>query len=290
MEKTYTRRSFLKRFLSLSFGSMIAASGGYVYAKYIEPNRLDIVRQTIHASNLPASFDGMKIVQFSDIHLGLSYHLPHLEKLIDTMNALHPDIVLFTGDLIDIPNEYQHANEVAPILKRIQAPLGKYSIYGNHDHGGYGTELYRNIMQQADFKLLMNDVQKIQLVDQTYIHICGLDDVMLGKPEYSKTLNQLQRNVFSIAMVHEPDVAVKVANYEVDLQLSGHSHGGQIQIPFYGPLITPPFGTVYSEGFYEVGESNMQLYVNRGLGTTRLPFRFLATPEVTVFTLRKKEK
>ncbi|MBM7704674.1 putative MPP superfamily phosphohydrolase [Bacillus iocasae] len=277
----------MKRFLSLSFGSILAASGGYAYAKYVEPKRLDIVRKTISASNLPASFDGINVLQFSDTHLGLSYHLPQLQNLVEKMNALRPDIVLFTGDLIDIPNEYPYTNKVAPILKQIQAPLGKYSIYGNHDHGGYGTELYKEIMHQADFKLLTNEVHKIELVDQTFIHICGLDDVMLGKPEYSKTLNQLQHNVFSIAMVHEPDVAVKVANYEVDLQLSGHSHGGQIQIPFYGPLITPPFGTVYSEGSYEVGQSNMQLYVNRGLGTTRLPFRFLATPEVTIFTLRK---
>ncbi|MDQ0243954.1 putative MPP superfamily phosphohydrolase [Bacillus fengqiuensis] len=287
MKKTCTRRTFLKKAVAFSAGTFLTSSFGYMYARYIEPRQLDVVEQTITSPNIPESFHNVKILQFSDIHLGLSYNLPLLERLVEKMNILSPDIVLFTGDLIDIPNEYLHMKKVAPILKQVYAPLGKFSIFGNHDHGGYGTEMYKQIMHDSEFKLLVNEVVHIRLVDNSYIAIGGLDDILLGKPSYAHTLGQLSKDIFSIIMVHEPDVAQKVALYPVDLQLSGHSHGGQIQIPFYGPLITPPLSTLYREGMYEVGDSKMQLYVNRGLGTTRLPFRFLAKPEITLFTLKK---
>ncbi|MCR8929353.1 metallophosphoesterase [Priestia megaterium] len=286
MKKTYTRRSFLKGLASISLGSLLTTSFGYTYAKYIEPRRLQIVRHTITSKNIPKSFNGIKILQFSDIHLGLSYDLLQLEQLMVTINNLKPTLILFTGDLMDVPNEYPHPERIPPILQRLQAPLGKYAIYGNHDHGGYGTNIYKQAIEDAGFRLLVNEVDTVFMPDKSYIHICGLDDIMLGNPQYEGTLGQLQPDIFSIAMIHEPDVAVKAAPFPVDLQLSGHSHGGQIQIPFYGPLITPPFGTVYPEGMYEVGDSKMKLYVNRGLGTTRIPFRFLATPEITLFTLQ----
>jgi uncharacterized protein len=286
MKKTYTRRIFLKRVAAFIAGAFLTSSFGYMYARYIEPRQLDVVERTLTSKNIPKSFHGVKILQFSDIHLGLSYNLPLLQRLVDKINVLKPDIVLFTGDLIDIPNEYPYINQISPILKQIHTPLGKFAIFGNHDHGGYGTEMYKQIMFDAEFTLLVNEIAHIRLVDNSYISICGLDDVLLGKPQYDQTLRQLSNEIFSIVMVHEPDVAQKIALYPVDLQLSGHSHGGQIQIPFYGPLITPPLSTIYREGLYEVGETKMKLYVNRGLGTTRLPFRFLAKPEITIFTLK----
>ncbi|MFC3884299.1 metallophosphoesterase [Bacillus songklensis] len=286
MKKIYTRRTFLKRVAAFTAGTFLTFGFGYMYARYIEPRQLDVVERTLTSKNIPKSFHGMKILQFSDIHLGLSYDLPLLKRLVEKLNALSPDIVLFTGDLIDIPNEYPYINQISPILKQVHAPLGKFAIFGNHDHGGYGTEMYKQIMHESKFTLLVNEIAHIRLVDNSYISICGLDDVLLGKPQYDQTLRQLSSEVFSIVMVHEPDVAQKIALYPVDLQLSGHSHGGQIQIPFYGPLITPPLSTIYQEGSYKVGEAKMQLYVNRGLGTTRLPFRFLAKPEITIFTLK----
>jgi predicted MPP superfamily phosphohydrolase len=287
MKETCTRRAFLKKAAAFSAGTFLASSLGYMYARYIEPRQLDIVEQTIISPNIPKGFHGTKILQFSDTHLGLSYNLEMLRHLTEKMNALNPDIVLFTGDLIDIPNQYAYIDKVAPVLKTIKAPLGKFSIFGNHDHGGYGTEIYKQIMHESAFTLLVNEVVQIRLLDNSYIVIGGLDDALLGKPSYGSTLSQLSEDVFSIMMVHEPDVAQELALYPVNLQLSGHSHGGQIQIPFYGPLITPPLSTLYREGMYTIGQTDMQLYVNRGLGTTRLPFRFLAKPEVTLFTLKR---
>ncbi|KXG10371.1 putative metallophosphoesterase [Anoxybacillus sp. P3H1B] len=278
------RRTFLKKSIGSLLGGMFIASFGYYYARFIEPSRLTISKHSITHPLIPKSFDGMTIVQFSDTHLGDYYSLERLNQLVSQINDIKPDLVVFTGDLIDAPHQYPHAHQIIPILSRIRAPFGKFSIYGNHDHGGYGTNLYRNIMNQAGFHMLVNEHAIIQLVDKSKIAIAGMDDLMLGRPHFEQTFQQIPPSTYTILLLHEPDGAIQAAHYPVHLQLSGHSHGGQIQLPFIGPLITPPLAIQYYEGFYEVGK--MRLYVNRGLGTTRMPLRFLTPPELTIFTLK----
>ncbi|KKI93871.1 metallophosphoesterase [Bacillus sp. SA1-12] len=283
MTKQYSRRSFLKGLLSFSLGSIITATGGYSYSRFIEPALLDITKHSILHEKIPKAFDGFKIVQFSDTHLSDFFTLNRLETVVNKINELSPDLLLFTGDLMDEPNQYTEINKIVPVLERLHAPFGKYAVYGNHDHGGYGTDIYKNVITMAGFTLLQNEVTNISMLDGSKISVAGIDDLMLGKPSYEGTLGNLNKDIFNILLAHEPDAALNAKKFHVDLQLSGHSHGGQIQLPFYGPLITPPFATVYSEGMYEVDQ--MKLYVNRGLGTTRLPFRFLSVPEITQFTL-----
>lgn len=287
MTKLYSRRSFLKGFFTFSFASVFTAAGGYTYARYIEPTLLDIVNLSISHKKIPKTFHGFKIVQFSDTHLSDFFTIERLETIVTKINQLSPDLLLFTGDLMDEPNQYTEINKIVPVLEKLNAPFGKFAVYGNHDHGGYGTDIYRNVITMSGFTLLQNEVATIPMIDGSKIGIAGLDDLMLGKPQYEGTLGNLNEILFNILLVHEPDAALETKNYHIDLQLSGHSHGGQIQVPFYGPLITPPFANEYPEGMYEVGK--MKLYVNRGLGTTRLPFRFLSTPEITVFTLQSQE-
>jgi predicted MPP superfamily phosphohydrolase len=283
MTKLYSRRSFLKGLFSFSFASFLTAAGGYIYARYIEPALLDSVKLSITHPKIPKSFDGFKIVQFSDTHLSDYFTLKRLDTIVKTINKHSPDLLFFTGDLMDEPNQYTQINKIVPVLEKLNAPFGKYAVYGNHDHGGYGTDIYKNVITMSGFTLLQNEVVNVSKNDGSKIGIAGLDDLMLGKPSYEGTLGNLNNDLFNILLAHEPDAALEAKSFNVDLQLSGHSHGGQIQVPFYGPLITPPYSTVYSEGMYDV--DRMKLYVNRGLGTTRLPFRFLSTPEITIFTL-----
>ena len=287
MPSKISRRIFIKR----TFGSIIsllaAGTGGYYYAKEVEPKSLSMTRHIISHPRIPQGFNQFKMVQFSDTHLGFQYTLEQLNKLVDRINVLNPDVVFFTGDLMDEPNKYANSNQIIPILLKLNAPFGKFAIYGNHDHGGYGTDLYDTIMDKSGFVVLKNEGFEIKLDDQSSIHIIGLDDAMLGHPDLVKAMKDLPSHSYKILLAHEPDLAEIAVGQGVHFQLSGHSHGGQVKIPFIGALITPPFSQLYQEGFYTIGDSTdpLTLYVNRGLGTTRLPFRFLAKPELTIFTL-----
>ncbi|QED47348.1 metallophosphoesterase [Cytobacillus dafuensis] len=285
MAKKVTRRSFLKRVFGSLFTVAGVGAGGYYYAGHIEPMLLDINHHTIVKKSIPKSFNDFKIVQFSDTHLGFQYDRQQLIELIEKINKLKPDIIFFTGDLMDAPNKYQEGNQLIPLLKKLYAPFGKFAIYGNHDHGGYGSNIYKSIMEQAEFKLLQNSNQKITLLDGSAIYIIGIDDAMLGKPDLMTALNGVPEDSFKILLSHAPDLADEAKEFNIQLQLSGHSHGGQVKIPFIGALVKPPFAEIYHEGFYEIGDTPLTLYVNRGIGTTRLPFRFLSKPELTVFTL-----
>lgn len=277
------RRAFLKK----AFGSLLAfmglTGGTYYYARYMEPDMLTIQEETLTNSKIPGSFRDFKIVQFSDTHIGFHYTLEQLKEVVDRINRMNPDLILFTGDLVDRPNAYEWNGKIVEVLKKLQAPHGKYWIYGNHDHGGYGTDIVKKKMDEGGFQLLQNDHTVIKKEQSSFI-LAGVDDLMLGKPDMEKTLQGADSDSFVLLMVHEPDYADEVANYPVDVQLSGHSHGGQVQIPFFGYLVTPPYAEKYVEGRHTIG--NLDLYVSRGLGTTRLPYRFLCKPEITIHTLK----
>jgi predicted MPP superfamily phosphohydrolase len=285
MPKKVSRRSFLKKTLGFAAAAFGLSAGGYYYARDIEPRLLDITNHKISNNAIPQAFDNLKIVQFSDTHLGFHYDLDQLEELIEKINKIKADIIFFTGDLMDEPNKYSEANQIPPLLQKIEAPLGKFAIYGNHDHGGYGSDIYKSIMEEAGFILLLNENRKIE-VSGSSIHVIGIDDAMLGRPDIKLAAENIAEPSYKILLSHAPDLADGASSFGIQLQLSGHSHGGQIKIPFFGALVKPPYAERYHEGFYEIGSQEpLTLYVNRGLGTTRLPFRFLSRPEMTVFTL-----
>ncbi|BET17391.1 metallophosphoesterase [Bacillus velezensis] len=268
--------------------ALATACGGYGYARYIEPRMIEITRHTITSRLIPRGFDNFKIVQFSDTHLSDVFTSGDLNKAAEKINQLKPDLLIFTGDLIDKPHLFNDHQQALAVLQNLEAPFGKLCVYGNHDHGGYGTNTYKALMEAADFQVLRNGCRQVQLTDGSRIELAFLDDVMLGKPDYEGTLSRLSEDAFSILIVHEPDAALKIGGYPVNLQLSGHTHGGQVQLPFFGPLITPPYGKTYTDGMYTLHDT--AVYVNRGLGTTRLPYRFLARPEITLFTLKTVQK
>jgi predicted MPP superfamily phosphohydrolase len=283
-----TRRLFLKRMLTIPFIAFISSGIGYWYARYIEPKQIKRESHIISHKKIPKGFSGMKMVQFSDTHVGHHFEKKDLENVVKKINDEQPDVVLFTGDLMDDPLNYPQADHLTSILHKIKAPHGKFSIFGNHDHGGYGTEIYEEIMVASGFTVLKNENTFIELIDNSRIYIAGVDDLMLGRPDFRSTLNGIPEDAYSILLAHEPDAAKEISEeFHASLQLSGHSHGGQVQLPFIGPLITPPLGTKYYEGFYQLND--LTLYVNRGLGTTRQPYRFLAPPEITVFTFEMSE-
>lgn len=277
------RRTFLKQIFG--FLSVAGASGGlYYYARDIEPKLLQVNKQNISSHLIPTSFNDFKIIQFSDLHIGFQYTVEQLTQLSNKINQLNPDIIAFTGDLIDKPHLYHGSPLLIETLRSMKAKHGKYWVYGNHDHGGYGTETIRNIMEQSDFQLLQNQHDTIEKETERIV-IAGIDDAILGRPNLDEAFSKVNPDLFSILLSHAPDYADRASQYPVDIQLSGHSHGGQVRFPFIGHLYTPAYAEKYIQGKYKISD-RLKLYVSRGVGTTRLPFRFLCKPEIQLFTLK----
>jgi len=281
------RRSFLKQILGSALTLIGLGGGTYYYAREIEPTLLSITENTIQSSKIPTDFQNYKIIQFTDTHIGFHYSIEQLKELVSKINAENPDIILFTGDLVDVPHSFKWDGELIETLSSLQAPDGKYWIYGNHDHGGFGTNKIKDVMSGSDFTLLQNSSVIIRKGDGR-MNIAGLDDVMLGQPDLNKTFHGLDTDLFTILLVHEPDYADKVADYPADVQISGHSHGGQVRFPFIGHLYTPAFAEKYVKGEFQL-DDNFTLYVSKGIGTTRLPYRFLCKPELNVYTLKSQK-
>ncbi|MDK8183488.1 metallophosphoesterase [Paenibacillus sp. UMB4589-SE434] len=262
----------------------------YIYSSMVEPNMLIVTEHVVESEQLPTSFDGTTIVQFSDTHVGVDYSLDQLQDLVSTINQHRPDIVVFNGDLFDNYNLYgAGANRVFEVLAGIQSTIGKYAVYGNHDRGGGANKMYKEGMENAGFTVLVNEVRQLALPNGQSIAIAGLDDFMLGDPDVTGTLSQIKADQFNLVIVHEPDVADRFTAYPINMQLSGHSHGGQVRFPLLGSFITTPLGEKYVQGMYRIQGHLREsaLYVNRGIGTTRAKFRLWCAPELSVFTLKK---
>lgn len=280
------RRTFLKQTIGVFLGLIGIGGGTYYYAREMEPSMLHIQKELITSPRIPESYNGLKIVQFSDTHIGFHYSLEQMNKLINKINSQNPDVIVFTGDLVDDPNSYKWNKKLIKQLKSLKAELGKFWIYGNHDHGGYGTDILKQTMDQAGFQLLKNEHATIKIGNDRMI-IAGVDDVILGQPDIEQALAQVNPDLFTILLAHEPDYADTAIHYPIDVQLSGHSHGGQVRFPFVGHLYTPAYAEKYVSGKYPLQNGELTLFVNQGIGTTRLPYRFLCRPEIHLFTLQK---
>ncbi|MDI0268108.1 metallophosphoesterase [Clostridioides difficile] len=227
--------------------------------------------------------ESIKVVQISDTQIGSFYSTKNLKKVANKVNALNPDIIVFTGDLIDYSNKNPDIDEITAILSSMNARLGKFSVFGNHDYMYKLPRYYRQIMKKSNFNLLINENKKIKLADDKYINILGVDEILNGNPDIKYLENKTDKNNFNLLLAHEPDLVDMFSKDSMNLVLSGHSHGGQIRIPFKGALVTPPYGRKYTKGFYEVNGNH--LYVSSGLGSTKLPFRFFNIPEIVEFNI-----
>jgi uncharacterized protein len=239
---------------------------------------------------LPAAFSGLRVVQISDIHMGGWVNRERLQLVVDWIMAQNPDLLLITGDFLigrgftEISKKW--INELTKVLAPLAASIPSFAVLGNHDYWT-NPEAIREMLFFCGITDLTNTVFTLSREGEN-LHLCGVDDVRAGNVRLDQVLHQLNDHSAAILLAHEPDFAdISAATGKFDLQVSGHTHGGQVVIPFLGAPILPHLGRKYPSGLYKIG--NMFQYTNRGLGANRLALRWNCPPEVTIFALESTD-
>jgi predicted MPP superfamily phosphohydrolase len=251
------------------------------YAAHHEPLRVFLEERSIRIPKLPNAFEGFRIALFSDIHLYPFTPIQVVSEAVTLANSFQPDLVILAGDFV-----WHHVDAVfdlVPVLGRLNSAAGAFAVLGNHDHRK-GPHIVTQALNQAGIRVLNNDGIILQRGNDS-IYLAGIDSAWSGAPDPEAAFQNRRGDLATIVAVHEPDyIRDLAAQFPVDLQLSGHSHGGQVRLPIVGPLILPPMGLVYDMGLYRVGEA--QVYTTRGIGTIHINARFNCPPEVTALTLQ----
>jgi uncharacterized protein len=253
------------------------------YATRIEPRWLRVRRLVITSARFPSAFDGYRIAHFSDLHLGVPQTDAYLPGIVQAVQREAPDLIAMTGDLLTWRRENRiDQTQAVADLRQLHAPDGVWAVLGNHDY--MDPALARDLLAQADITLLRNTTHVLQRgADQCVL--AGLDDVVRGRPDLHATLCDVPPNMPVILLAHEPDFAkISSVDARIVLQLSGHTHGGQITpVRSFLPQL-PKFGHIYVRGYYSV--RGMALIVTTGTGTGRFAVRFNCRPDITLITLR----
>ena len=277
-QNTLNRRSFLKFSGSALFAGL-SATMAYLYLGN-EVNEPVVENIDISIRGLPSALEGFRIVQISDIHYYPFTKLELVDRAVQLANELQPDLVLLTGDYVW--HEVEPIFDLMPSLARLTARYGVFANLGNHDLWT-DVKVVTQAFKEIGMPLLVNQGSTIT-VGSDHLYLVGLDDGWSGEPDLSAAMQDRPDGAPTVLMMHEPDLADKYAqDPRINLQLSGHSHGGQIRFPFMGALIYPYLSWKYPIGLYNI--NGMWLYTNRGLGTTNIPLRVNCSPEITELTL-----
>lgn len=279
-----SRRKFL-RMLGLGLAGWATAGGvsAYVHAALLEPLRIEIHEQALRLPRLKGDgLNGLRVAQISDIHMGGWMTRARLKRVVDLVLERGPEVVMITGDfLARRTNGEEVLTDLAAALEPLARKIPTFTVMGNHDHWN-GVEGPRAMLADIGAHELRNSVATIRR-GGSLLHLAGVDDVWEGHHRLGAVLAALPAVGAAILMAHEPDFADTAAESgRFDLQVSGHSHGGQVVIPFVGPPILPWMGEKYPSGLYQVG--SMWQYTNRGVGMSSPAVRFNCPPEITLFT------
>lgn len=268
-----TRRKFLR----YSGAAGAAAVTGY---SLWEARDLHIAKFDLPLTRLPEAFNGLKIAFLADLHLGPFISQEYLRSVIDKVNGLGSDLILLGGDYVYREAKYMAA--VASEMGRLTAPMGVFAVRGNHDNKANATltshELKRNGIQE----ITNTGVWLIR--DDSRLRLCGVDDLQTGKPDLQAALGDMIEEETALLMTHNPDFAETITDSRVGLVLSGHTHGGQVCLPFVGaPIVPSQYGQKYVYG--PVTAPYTKVFVTRGVGAVFPPVRLNCPPEIALLTL-----
>lgn len=262
---------------------IIICAGAYYYARYIGTTGLVIREYSVINEKIPESFHGFKIVQFSDTHYGMTTFNEELKNMVSKINSLKPDIVVFTGDLVDYNYNLkdEEKNDIINILSEIDASLGVYAVMGNHDQ----NTNYEGILSGANINLLKNKYEYIYNGTNQKIMLIGLDDYLEGTLDLDSAFSYEDDTSYKVLLAHEPDVYDKLTKVP-DLMLAGHSHNGQVRIPLAGAIYKTVGAKKYYDPEYSLGDTKM--YISGGVGTSKYKVRLFDRPSISLYRLYSK--
>lgn len=288
-ENRELRKKIVLTSLKVIFIVIIISISFFLYTTYISSKLITVKEERITDEKIPESFDGLKIIQLSDIHYGSTIFINDIQKLVELINRRNPDLIVFTGDLInkDYKLKSKEQEKLINELKKIKSTIGKYAIFGEED-----KEQFTTIMNQSNFTILNNSYELIYNNSNTPILLIGLNSSLSGNININQAYQYFEEpthnsNIYTIALLHEPDSVDDVlASYQTDLFLAGHSHNGQVAIPYLGSIFKKDGANKYINPFYQLEHS--KLYISSGIGTTGNGFRLFCRPSINFFRLSQK--
>lgn len=254
-----------------------------LYSRFISTKGLVVKEYSITTDKLPLNFDGLKIVQFSDLHYGSTIFKEELKNIVTEINKQNPDIIVFTGDLVEnkVVLSEKKINDIINELKKLNPKIETLAIKGNHD---YDHDYWKQITDNLDWHILDNTYEYVYKDGLEPIVFVGLDDYTAGSPNYENAfsyINETNQEIYTIVLAHEPDQVLEFKNYSFNLVLAGHSHLGQVRLPFIGALYSPVGAKKYYDDHYKIDDAHM--YINGGLGTSTIKFRFFNKPSINLY-------
>lgn len=261
-----------------------------IYARYGGTSGLITKEYKIESSLIGEDFDGLKVVHFSDLHYLRVTNNDKLKEIVDEINLIKPDIVFFTGDLIDKDFTLTDKDKEGLIneLSSIKTKYGKYAVLGNHDYVK-DIEIFKDIYSNSNFTLLQNSYDIIYSSNNDKLFIGGVDNYSYNEADINKVMEYFNDNSdisYKIILVHEPDYIDNIlTNYNVNLVLAGHSHNGQINIPYIKNFFLPYGSRKYYENYYKVDDTD--LYISSGIGESSVNFRLFNKPSINFYRINR---
>lgn len=257
-----------------------------LYSRFIGTKGLKVKEYKIVNENFTDNFYGLKIVHITDLHYGNTTNKSDLKKIVDKVNLIKPDIIVFTGDLLDKELNNEELEEFKSILNNMKSNIKKYAVNGNHD------ENFSEILKETGFTDLNNNYDSLYNSNNSVILFSGIntnDDINDAIKNINNFLSDEQNTnniIYKIMLMHEPDKILDFDYNNYDLILAGHSHNGQITIPFIGSLYKPNGSKKYYKDYYEL--EGTKLYISGGIGTSTLKFRLFNKPSINLYRLTSK--
>ena len=269
---------------------ILLISSVLLYSRFIATKGLKVKEYKVVNTKITDSYHGLKIVHLSDIHYGSTINEKELNNIVDKINEIKPDIVVLTGDLLDERINFDK-DIIINCLSKIEANLGKYAISGNHD---LPNDDFNYIITESGFTNLDNNYDLIYYKSNEPIIISGIgyngEDVGIKTEQFDKYISELKvddiKPIYSILLVHAPDTVDNLDLNKYDLVLAGHSHGGQVRLPFVGAIYKPDGAKKYYEEYYKI--NNTDLYISSGLGTSMYKFRLFNKPSINFYRITNK--